>query len=409
MLAVQPNIKPLKHFLLLLLLTLSQLANAQFFVLPKGQLRDALTFKLIKNLIVVPVYLNGKGPYNFILDSGISSNVITDTALLDTLKPKALKKMQLLGYGDGALIDAQVTNLVSVSIGAAHSQTTPTIFLKQDIFDLSGYLGLEVAGLIGHPFFKDMVVQINYTTKRLIFGEKSNRIKLKGHRIPITIIDKKPYVSTITTIGKTTFKSQFVIDCGASHGVSLERLEGKAWPVPSQNITANLGVGLNGNVDGKIARIEAFKIGPFQFNNPLASFPILSKQLWDLLPEDRNGNLGADILRRFTITFDYQDNAIFLKKNIGFYDPFEHDMAGLEIYAQGENFFISRVEPNSPAANADLKNGDQLMAVNFKPISAYTLDQLIVLFKKSDGNNCLIQINRNGETLVKLVRLKKRI
>ena len=58
------------RYIVWLMLSLSvHTGYAQFFFLPEGQSRQKVPFELVHNLIIIPVSINGEGPYHFILDS----------------------------------------------------------------------------------------------------------------------------------------------------------------------------------------------------------------------------------------------------------------------------------------------------------------------------------------------------
>jgi hypothetical protein len=384
---------------------------AQNFSFPTNQKRDALSFQLVKNLIIIPVYLNEKGPFNFILDTGIGATLVTDTTLKNLLNPKGLKRIKINGYGDGNNIEAKISNFVVANIGDAQSEAMPTIFIDEDPFDLSSYLGVKVAGLIGYSFFKSFIVSISYTNKRLVFSIPFSKQPLKGDKIPLEFIDNKPYVNVAiedATLGKVGAK--MIVDCGAGHALSFEKRNEKPWPVPPIHIDGNLGVGIGGEISGKIARTEILTFGKFKFKNILTNYPSLGENINSVYPKQRNGNLGAAILRRFNIIYDYNHGYMYLKKNLFFSQPFDHDMAGMEIIA-GEKggYFISRIEPNSPAQKAGFLAHDQIIGVNFKNIDNYTLESIENLFKSNDGASVIVEIAREDEIMMLLIKLKKRI
>src|SRR3546814_11117379 len=62
-----------------------------------------IPFRLERNLIVVPVYINGHGPFNFILDTGVSILIITNPSLKDSIGLK----------GDRTIKDRKSTRLNS--------------------------------------------------------------------------------------------------------------------------------------------------------------------------------------------------------------------------------------------------------------------------------------------------------
>ncbi|HMI03920.1 MAG TPA: PDZ domain-containing protein, partial [Pedobacter sp.] len=127
---------------------------------------------------------------------------------------------------------------------------------------------------------------------------------------------------------------------------------------------------------------------------------------------NRNGNLGAEILSRFNITFDYEGGSMYLKPNMTFKRPFDHDMAGIEIYSEQtkpRRFYVSRIESGSPADLAGIREGDEILTVNFTKTSTMDLDDLNKLLRSGDEKTVFFSLNRSGDLLIKMIKLKKRI
>lgn len=388
-------------------------AQAQQFYFKGDREKDALSFSLVKNLIIVPLYLNNQGPFHFILDTGVGPLIITDPTLIDSIGLKVTRTIKISGLGKGAEIDAFVSNDVSATIGKAEISNIPTAILKTDIFGLSNYLGTKIYGLLGYHFFNSFIVEIRYSGKRLLFRYPQAKGKIKGERIPIEIIGSKPYINISIEspdYGKIEIKA--LVDNGASHAISLERLNEEPFPVPASSIQANLGVGMSGPIDGYIGRLSALEIGSFTLKNVLASYPKYDDVAAKVLLKERNGNLGADILSRFNVVFDYHDNSMYLKKNSQFNRAFQHDMSGMELYVQEEktkHYFVSRIEPGSPAEIAGIMVDDEIVTINFAPASSYKLNEINNLFKSADGKTIILSIYRNKEMIVKVFKLKQRI
>lgn len=386
---------------------------AQDFYFKGNKSKDAISFALVKNLVIVPVYLNNQGPFNFILDTGVGPMIVTDPKLIDSLGLRVSRTLEISGLGSGHKIDAFIANDVSARVGDAWIDNMPTAILKQDIFGLSNYLGTKIYGLLGYHFFKSFVVQLNYSGKRMIFGHPWAFRKIKGERVPIEIENSKPYVNIdIETAeqGRLTIKT--LMDNGASHAISLERLNEEPFPVPASSISANLGVGMSGPIAGNIGRVSSLTIGGFKLKGVLASYPRYDDVAAKVILKDRNGNLGADILSRFNITFDYADNSIYLRKNGQFNRPFEHDMSGIEVYLQEDKtrrYFVGRIEPGSPADLAGIKADDEIILINFAPAASFKLDDINTLFKSADGKTIILSIYRDKEIDVKVFKLKQRI
>lgn len=388
-------------------------APCQSFYLENGQKKDAIGFKLVKNLIVIPIYINQKGPFNFILDTGVTLMIITEAELIDSLNIKSTRNIKISGIGKGDEIAAVLTNDICVKIGSATSESVATAILKKDVFNLSEYLGIPISGLIGYSFFDSFVVKINYKENRLIFYNPIYEPQLKGQKISIQIINNKPYIlSEITNSNGETVLAKLIIDTGASHALSLESLNKKAYPTPKKTVEADLGIGLSGPITGVVGRIPQLKIGSFISKNIVSSFPFYDDIISKVFQENRNGNLGSDFLKRFTIVFDYGKECIYLNKNSLFKAPFEYNMSGLELYLEtkpDKRYLIRSVDPHSPGEMAGILPNDEVISLNFKDIETYNLDEIDGLFKSGAGKKIIIGIFRNDQTYFKVMELKQRI
>jgi len=386
---------------------------AQEFLFPGKTKKDAISFSLIRNLVVIGVYINEKGPYNFILDTGVGPMILTDSAIVADMDVSKLRSIKISGLGQGLEIEALLSNEVKARVGKSSISFIPTAILKEDVLGLSNFVGMRISGLLGYHFFNSFLVRINYSSKRLVFYRPDTGKKPKGERVPITLFNNKPYTDIEVDIpGKGKIQAKVVVDNGASHAISMETLDKIKFPVPEGAISANLGIGLNGPISGSIGRINSLKIGSYQFKNAISAYPSYSAEIIKDFLTDRNGNLGADVLSRFNITFDYAGGAMYLQRNANFKRPFEHDMSGMEIYEEDDvekRFFVNRVEPGSPAEIAGIKMGDELLNVNFSKAKITDLDLLNKLLRSGDGQVLFFSLNRGGELLVKLIKLKKRI
>jgi hypothetical protein len=397
----------------LLMFCLPQLLSAQEFMFKGGRKKDVVDFKLVKNLIIIPVFINNRGPFNFILDTGVSPMLVTDPTILEPSDLKDVRNIRLVGLGKGNDVEAYASNSLQVSIGRATMQNIPAAILKTDIFNLSNFLGVHIHGLIGYYFVNSFLVQIKYSSQRLKFYALDQKVKIKGEPVDISMILNKPYLNArilIPELGEIS--TRLLMDSGASNGLSLETYQGKKFPEPKVRVPANLGMGFSGLISGNIGRVEAVQIGPFTMEQVIASYPDYEDGGAKATETKRNGSVGADLLRHFDITLDYSRNKIYLKPNSNFKLPFEHDMSGLEIYIEegkSNRFFVERIEPNSPATAAGIRIGDEIISLNFKSVSTLDLEGIGSMLKSGDGRSIIIEISRKAESLYKVITLKKRI
>ena len=154
----------IKHLLYLFFLINSMLISAQEIGLKlmENVKSETIPFQLIKNLVVIPVELNGHD-MNFIVDSGLRE-IILFSQFNNALDHKTLQKVNLKGLGnneEGTIGYYSSEN--SLFIGENYYSTkTPIIIIQDQNFDLFSRLGIDVHGIIGYEFFRNYPVKIDY-------------------------------------------------------------------------------------------------------------------------------------------------------------------------------------------------------------------------------------------------------
>ncbi len=370
-----------------------------------------MPFRIIRNMIVIKVKINGKGPFNFILDTGVGMMIITDPLLVDSINISSKRIIKIPGLGEGDDAEAYITSPLNVEMPGMVSNEVSAAILKKDHFELSNYAGIPIHGLLGYEFFSSLAVKIDFNDSTLnICRPKDLHPFGKSFRIPLSIEQHKPYLnSTVTYPNGKQQDCKLVVDIGAGHPVSIENMV-KVNGLPQKYIPANLGVGLNGPINGYICRIRSIKIGKFTLDGVLASFPDSTDKIISSVPRD--GNLGIGILKRYTVIFDYADSAMYIKPGPLKDEPFEHDMSGLEYYATGNDYqhvVISRVEPGSAGDDIGLERGDEIVSVNFKAVDKMTLEEIDAIFKSRDNRSILLEVYHDNRYDNVILTLKKRI
>jgi len=126
--------------------------------------------------------------------------------------------------------------------------------------------------------------------------------------------------------------------------------------------------------DGRAERIE---IGRFSINSPPVSFVEDVEGL--MAAKDHAGLIGADFLQRFTVVYDSRGKRILLSPNARYEDLPEYDQSGLRIRTEGRDFhrfIVTRVLPESPAAEAGFKPGDLIKSIDNRLAPDLTLTEI---------------------------------
>ena len=384
---------------------------AQYFDLETYTKRVTIPFKLVRDLIVIKLKINNIGPFNFILDTGVGVMLITDPSLVDSIKIENKHTIKIGGLGKGADLEAYVTPALNISIDGLTCSGISATILKTDLFGLSNYIGIPIHGLLGYEFFNSLVVKVDFNDSSLVVSKpKYTRFFRRGVKIPITIEEKKPYLNAkITFQNGTKTTNKLIFDLGAGHPLYIEN-DVKYLGATQGFIAANLGLGLTGPINGFLGRVKEVEIGNYKLTNVITSFPDKHYHLESGVKRD--GNLGMGILKRFTLLIDYPDKQIYFKKNLNYFNPFEHDMSGLEYYTTGDDLnrvIISRVEPGSAGDISGLEKDDELISINFKPVKSMYLADIDNIFSSQDNKSILLEIYRGKNTFRVILTLKRRI
>lgn len=385
------------------------------FHLIHGRNVARIPFELHSNLIVVPVKINASDTLRFILDTGVSSMMLTNTDVAHRLGMKSIRKMTIDGIGGGQPVIADVTIGNTLIMGYLRANKQTIVVMDDEVLGLSELVGTQIHGIFGYELFSKFVVTIDFQTQELTLTvpSKYKYTTRKGSKLPIVIERSKPYLDAVTVVANDReHPIRVVLDTGAGHALMLNTAAAHLQ-LPQKVIKAQLGVGLAGEINGHIGRLPKVRIGQYELNDVLATFPDSSSlgiKLTQNAPQ-RQGNLGGEFLRRFKVTFNYEDGYIVLKPvRRSFKEKFEHDMSGIDIRAKGSNFrhyFIDSITENSPAAQAGLQIGDQLIFINHEPVETQTLSEIYRTLQQKEGKEVQIVVRRNGRLVVAEFALKR--
>ena len=379
--------------------------------------RVQIPMQIQRNLLVVSATINGYGPFNFLLDTGVATTIITSPVLADSLGLRHGQSFRVVGAGgsDTGLLAYQVDS-VRVGLGGVVADHMPLLVLSQDVLNLSGYVGMPIHGILGSELFRSFVVTLRPEEGYLVATSPETYRAPKGRlwsSLPLSLENNKAYFTAPVQLPDSlTLPLKLVLDTGASHALSIELDSDPRLQAPPRRLPADLGRGLTGVVQGFLGRVPLLQLGRYTLPNVLTSFPN-SADVHRRIDVPRNGNVGYELLKRFSLVIDYPHQRLLLRPNQQLRDGFEHDMCGIELMAVGADlrrFVILRVVPNSPAAVAGLQPDMEVIGVNLIPANFFNLSQLSRIMHSQDGRNILLLLRRtDGELQTINLRLKRQI
>ncbi|WP_080778391.1 PDZ domain-containing protein [Chryseobacterium phocaeense] len=426
----------IKLFFLVLFLSIFLSAQNSFEVINAKKV--VIPFRLINNLILIPINVNG-AELTFLLDTGVAETILFS---LDNqeVKLENIEKMKFSGLGGNLSIDGFKSDRNIGKIGKHVINSSMLLFIVIDEeFNISSHIGVPVNGVIGYHFFKNHPISIDYVSKKITIYQDPEVFKKKVRKfdeLPMSIEKDKPYIHADVEMTNEKKSSKLLIDLGNSDAIWLFPTLIKDFVYNRPNIDDYLGRGFNGDIYGKRSRIHNFYLKDFKFEKPLTSMPDEYSIQHVNLVKDRKGSVGGEIMRRFTTVFDYPGKKLYLKKNKNYNDPFHFNMSGLDFRQDGLEwhedrvkiepkhvsqvssgtdipisnnfqykftlkpiFSVAGVRKDSPAFNVGLKKDDRIISINGSRTADMTMEKILELMKSEEGRNITMVITRKNKEM----------
>lgn len=395
--------------------------TSQYFANNRGFLFDnqrkksiVINFKSASNLIIIPVTINDSDTLNFILDTGVRYPIITELPFINKLNLNYMMPVQIKGLGEDANLTAYRSGNNVMKIDGLTARNQEVQMIIDENFQISHMLGIPVHGLIGFNLFKDYVVEIDYLNEKLTLNKPEYykyRDRKKDIILSLHFEGNKPFVLTsIVTDELKEVPVKLLVDTGASDALWLSENSDERIKLPKDHIETFLGRGLSGDLFGVKGRIDGIWVGPLVLPKPIVAYP--SSELIDQLisSNDRNGTLGAEILRRFYVTVDYRNSRLTLRPTHKIKEDFNYNMSGMEVTNPMPGlpiFTISNIRENSPAYLAGLQENDQILSLNSNNHQSMDLNDINLLLQSKEDKKIKVKVLRNGEEFKTTFVLKK--
>ena len=300
---------------------------------------------------------------DLVLDSGAGMTVL-DRAFAEKLGLKPQGEVEAKGAGGTSTasmvpgINIRVAGLAADSLTAA-------------VIDLSGVeqmMQRPMPVILGQEVFNNLVVDLDYPRQRIrFFDPASFRYQGAGHKLPLYAMEGGHREIELQV--ESLAPARFHLDTGSGGTLGLYHpyteenhlLEGR------EPVSESLGGGVGGQVTTHVATLHTVTIAGYALQNVPAAFFDVESSAFDT--RRQAGNLGAGILSRFRIYFDYTHEALWLEPGEGWDTaPFRKDRTGLTLRTADAGLDVVFVSPGSPAEKAGWKKDDRIVAVDGKPI-----------------------------------------
>lgn len=218
--------------------------------------------------------------------------------------------------------------------------------------------------------------------------------------VPLTFADNHPIIdAAIRLADGEVIPGRFTVDVGASPALGLTKPfveQHRLRERTGTTVQRPSGGGVGGQMVGTTGRVAALKIGTIEIASPVTQMYGDAAGVFSGNP-NWVGNIGGEVLRRFTAYFDYDRKRMILEPNAARDEPFESDMSGASFMNSKDatRLLVDFVLPGSAAAEAGLVRGDVILAIGAEPVHARSLLELRARVRR-EGEVITLTVERDG-------------
>jgi len=343
-------------------------------------------FRFSGNSLYVQVWLNGKGPYWIIYDTGASGTWIDDSIV----KEAGLEKVPNSDYWSTMVYGAFPSYRVrvkSLKVGEAEVRDitisggavwrTP---LGSDSID-----GKRVIGLLGRETIAAFQTTVNFADRTITF-EPPDAPLPEGTIIPFEMAGD--HVLVTMTVGQKEQPIRMIVDTGASTNLLPPSYKHDPSDGPALTIETwykRLGEFFEGDDynfftgDLRVYRINRMRLGPLQFNSVYAYHKLSENARSDSVTalQTRYGLLGVPIMRHYKVTYNYFREVMVWRPNTEAERAADNAGYGIWWRKQGKDLVVRWVMPMSDADIAGVKAGDKILLIDGQSPANWTEKQLV--------------------------------
>ena len=373
-----------------------------------------IPFQYINGHIILDVMFHDIFPVKFIFDTGAQNTVLFEKSYVDVFGLKSDRFIPLRGADLTSTIQASIVRNVRMKLDGIKKVDRDILVLPTNFLKLEEMIGINVIGIIGAEFFRNLIIKIDYERQKLTLFEPNlfNEKNLKNfYQLPADFEDNKFYIKSAIRVNNLSKVKEvrLLMDTGASLSFLLNTNSDTTLSVPQKILPSILGQGLGGPILGYIGKVHRFSIDSFSFPNILTYFQDDNFVIVGEKNNQRNGLLGNQVLSRFTIFVEYFRGRVFMKPQKNYNKDFKYDLSGLTLHAFGpelNHFFIKAVLDDSPASDIGLMAGDEIVKVGFWGAWRYDLESLTAKLASKPGKKIKFEIKREGKKYKKELLLR---
>ncbi|MEP6936907.1 MAG: retropepsin-like aspartic protease [Chthoniobacterales bacterium] len=258
-------------------------------------------------LMLLPVSVNGHGPFQFILDTGAGTTLLTRSLATQlNITPTGAKR----GQTAGGAVDVKLSTLEIIAVGELIREHVDVAIV--DLSHLERAVGAKIDGDLGHNVFGASRLTIDYRQSVLRIDDPKGSEDLGRQplaEVPARLAHPgKPLILVDAHVnGCGPFC--FAIDTGTSTSVIGDELARELQLQTSAGGNVTTG---SASISMTAARLETVRVGGCQVGELMVMVGGFLPMLSNVIGTKLDGIIGYDFLRSFKVVIDYPNGSFSL-------------------------------------------------------------------------------------------------
>jgi predicted aspartyl protease len=256
------------------------------------------------NLIFASVMINGKGPYDFAIDTGATQTVVSEKVAVEAGLEHVTSTV-VFGIGGTGKVETKLYKVKDLGIGDVKVKNVPVGTFNDPL------ITAVADGILGTSIFSDYIVGILYPANYLILS-RQHETGSKGEVSPVWFFSNL-LLLPLEVNGK---RGNFIVDTGAvttvlSHAMAAQL--GVDENTPGARV--NLGIAGVGGFEGIVLKVPNVTLKTSKNSETFPQVVAIDlKQISKIIGTEISGIVGYDFFSDYKLTLDYRASELHLSK-----------------------------------------------------------------------------------------------
>jgi PDZ domain/Aspartyl protease len=343
--------------------------------------------------IVLPVSFANRGPAPIVFDTG-GRNVLTPQGA------------QALGFGSSGGLDiggvgastqrAGFADVGTVQAGNAKLVKQQALVLPLPYGLSAMFPGETVDGLIGFEMLANFQTTIDYGNRTMTFASFGAPLPPPPNANILRLFSSGETYYVEAAIDGVT--GLFELDTGNAGDLDVFKSFADAHGLfrGAKTVAYVSAGGVGGLLPYQSLRARSLTLAGATLAAPVVN--LTDQRAGAFASRTVAGNIGAQVLRRFTIQLNYRDATGAFAPNSHAGDPFWGDRTGLSFSRAADGFPVLAVAPGTPAATAGITSGDRIVTVDGTPAASISAARMYELTRDPSVQSIRFGIVHKGAT-----------